>query len=226
MDSSLSTLETLVSGFCAGMESLYPSILTELRKLLADRNAVRSFDKDSNHSCLYAMRFTGAHRPHLNGFRSTDNVACPSMPLDRRNRPCFQDLLHHGAQRDSLMPLNEWLTRTSVYLGMDLDKVELGRAIRKLAGKEGSHIINEELKGMSFAMSPSHEAEDVQNADYELAWKFLVVDLAVRLLCAVRANGRTLVRRHTLPARELPKGNKLFLIEYNPQGWPSQKKAQ
>ena len=220
VNTSLSTLEMLVAGFCSGMVNLYPPILTELRKLLADKDAVRSFDKSSNHECLYALQFPGIQRPYLNGFQSTNNVACPRLVTDRMNRLCLQDLLYYGAQRDSLVPLNEWLSTTSVYLGMKLDKVELRSAIRKLAGKEGSHIINQDLKTMSFALSSS-----IEKADFSLAWKCLIVDIAIRLLCAVRANKKTFVRRHALPARELPKDNNLYILEYSPQGWLSSQES-
>lgn len=141
-------------------------------------------------------------------------MACPHLVTDRMNRLCLQDLLHYGAQKDSLMPLNKWLSTTSIYLGMKLEKVELRSAIQKLAGREGSHIINRDLKDMSFAFSPS-----IETADFSLAWKCLIVDLAIRLLCAVRADRKTLVRRHALPVRELPKNNNRYTLEYNPEGW-------
>ena len=97
---------------------------------------------------------------------------------------------------------------------MTLDKVSLRNAIKQLAGKEGSHIINHQnLKAMSFALSPSKEEKDLENADFGLPWKCLVAELAIRLLCAVRANKRTLVRQHTLPAIQLRNENNLYVLE-------------
>ncbi len=214
VDESLSTLEALVASFCSGEIVLYSPILTELRKLLADENAVRSFDKNSNYKCLYAMRFTGVKRPFLNGFRKSNNVACPCLPMDGKNVLSLQDLIYHGAKRDSLIPLHKWLSTTSVYLGQKLNKVELRNAIKALAGKEGSHIINQDMKSMSFAITPN-----IETADFTLSWKCLIVDIAIRLLCAVRANKKTPIRPHELEVRAPPQENSIYFIQYNPQGW-------
>lgn len=214
VDESLSTLETLVTSFCSGEVHLYSPILTELRKLLADENAVRSFDKKSNHKCLYAMRFTGLKRPFLNGFQKSKNIAFPCLPMGTNNLPSLQDLIYYGAKKDSLMPLQKWLSTTKIYLGQKLNEVELRNAIKTLAGKEGSHIINQDMKTISFAIAPN-----IEMADFGLPWKCLIVDIAIRLLCAVRANKKMPIRLHELEVRAPPRENSIFFIEYNPQGW-------
>ena len=174
----------------------YRVIATELRKLLCDKDAVRSFDRKSKRSSLFELRYGRGDKIHLQAFAKLEpqivasdwRDAGPAVYLDS------VDILRAASGGDHLLSLWHWLKEESV-LDARGSPVQTHRVLKDVADKEGAHIINwkadwRDKAGVALVTrDPSKmTTEELASADYEIGWKQFIVGAGARLLFARRRN--------------------------------------
>ncbi len=209
---SISEIERgLKASVFPGKDSAYRDVATELRKLLVDRRATASFQKSiprAKHTeDLLELPYGTGQKIRLQSFcpprkTATDNyVDIP--PNIYRIRADILSAATHGGPRVSL---RAWLDEHLAYTRKG-QILKVGTAIKHIAGREGSHIINpggEERENIESAfVSEEPQPEAISNIDFNQTnpWRQLGIDAGMRLLEATCASGDRLLE-HTIDVPE------------------------
>ena len=205
---SISEIERGIKAYVFQEEdSAYRDVATELRKLLVDRRATASFQKSilraKNIECLLELHYGNGKKIFLQSFcppgkTAADNYVDITPNIYRAREDILYAATHGGPQ----VSLREWLDEHLAYTRKG-HILKVGTAIKHIAGREGSHIINpvgdkREDIGIAF-VSEEPQPEDIRNIDFNQTnpWRQFVIDTGMRLLEATFASGDRLLE-HTI----------------------------
>ena len=189
----------------------YRSVITELRKLLVDKEAVASFRRSIRRAksakSLLELNYGSGKNIFLKSFRRAGTPATDSyVDVTPDVYPVREDILYAATHGGTLVAIHEWLEEYLAY-GSNGQILKVGTAIRYIAGKEGSHIINpvgderEDIGIAFFSQEPT--LEEIQNTDFNRTnpWRHFVIDAGMRLLAATYASGERVIE-HTINVPE------------------------
>lgn len=185
-----------------GDDFAYRSVVTELRKLLLDKDAASSFRKSvrraKNVKSLLELQYGKGKNIRLQSFiRSMVNGADDFMDVTPDIYAVRTDILYAATQGDNRVPLNEWLEEHLVHASNG-QVLKVGTTIKHIAGKEGSHIINpvgdmrEDVAIAFFSEEPTPEAIEDTDFNRSNPWRQFAIDAGMRLLAATYASGTSL----------------------------------
>ena len=188
-------------------DSAYRRVVTELRKLLVDVDAVQSFRKSTSRAKgarnLIELHYGNGRNIRLKSFRpSKVGVASDFVDVTPDTYAFREDILHAATHDATLVSLRTWLDEDLAY-DRNGRILKVGTTIKYIAGREGAHIINpvgdarDDASIAFFDKQPSpHELE---NTDFNQSnpWRQFVIDAGMRLLEAKFTSGERLVE-HTI----------------------------
>lgn len=192
---SLANIDWSVRSYLVeGKHSLYRTVAVELRKLLLDKDSVRSFlGRGEKRHNLFEAAFGKGDRIYLQSFLSgpgsaTDGYFDVGPPL----YPSPASVLIHARNDDKLVPLREWLEECTVHDSTGAIR-KTANILRDIANKEGAHIINREKKDyrneagitlLPVGVEPT--IEELTAANWEANWQQFVIGAGAKLLYARR----------------------------------------
>ena len=201
VQNSIGSIERGVRAFVFdGVNLTYANVAVELRKLLADRNAVNSYQKDigraRNAKNLFELRFGNMDQIYVGSFAlepSPDsNPVTPPVHYPRIG------ILQGARDTLSALPatLNHWLTEFVCY-DSNYKPMNVVDAIKHVAGREGSHAINpakDRRLRLGFTVSVQSQTGTGEQLECDDGWQHLIIGAGMRLLLAEDSNGRPLIQ--------------------------------
>ena len=171
-----------------GKRSAYQTVATELRKLLLDKDAPRSWVKGTKRQSLFELVHGRRDDIHINGLPSDGSVPCFLHP---------ELMLAYAGSDIELEPMKDWLSRSYVTSPDGLARTH-ETLLRDVADKEGAHIIGsrsgkDAWKGFGIGLI-SESADDLEKGEQLMEmWRQLVVFAGAKLLMAKKwTNGEML----------------------------------
>ena len=197
---SLSNIEWAVSSYIfGGNHSVYRTVAVELRKLLLDKDAVRSFLGSTKLHNLFEAAFGKGDHIYLQSFLPKSGTVTEDGYFDVG--PPFhlspESILLHAGNADQLIPLRQWLGECPVHDSNGAMR-KISKVLQDIADKEGAHIIDWSKKdwrdkaGIALFSAERGKPTDEQiiSAPYEANWQQFVVGAGARVLYArKRKNG-------------------------------------
>ena len=201
---SIGTIERGVKEYVfEGDDSAYRRVATELRKLLADQSAVNSFRKSMQRAktarSIFELHYGNGKNIFLRSFgtvRKTDTDDFVNITPDTYH--VRQDILFAATQGGELVSLRDWLEEDLAHTSKG-EVLKVGTAIKRIVGREGSHIINpigDDREDIAVAFFPSKPTlEELSNTDFNRTnpWRQFVIDAGMRLLSATFPSGKSLI---------------------------------
>ena len=144
---SIATIERGVTEYIFEEDdSGYRRVATELRKLLMDQDAVNSFRKSilraKTARSIFELQFGNGKNIFLKSFGTVRKIESSAYvdvtPDTYRDR---QDILFAATQGGELVSLRDWLQEDLAHTSKG-EVLKVGTTIQRVAGREGSHIIN------------------------------------------------------------------------------------
>ena len=196
-----------------GDESAYRVVATELRKLLVDLDAVRSFHKSIKRAKkaknLFELCYGNSKNILLKSFRSTQYAQSDDyVDVTPNIYSVREDILYCATHGGDLVPMKEWLDEQLVYFKNGEVK-KVGTVINYITGKEGSHIINpvgDKREDIAIAFTSGQPTQDeIENIDFNYTnpWRQFAIDAGMRLLSAKNVSGGRLIE-HTIDVPRTP----------------------
>lgn len=201
---SISEIERGIKAFVDDEDDLaYRGVATELRKLLMDKDAVRSFHKsidraEKAHS-LFELQYGNRRDIFLKSFSPQQKIQADNyVDVTPDIYPDREDVLICAIKDGTRVSLKEWLNE-SVAFSKNGEALNVGTMIKYIAGKEGSHIINpvgdkrEDVK-IGFRSGPPTE-EEIDSITFKITdpWRQFIIDAGMRLLSATNEKGKSLI---------------------------------
>ena len=192
---SLANIDLGVKSYVfARQRSAYRSVAVELRKLLLDRDAVRSFlvSEKKRHN-LFEVVFGRGDKIYVQSFLPKSGTVTEDGYFDvgppLHTSP--EGILLHASKADQLAPLRQWLDECPVHDSNGAVR-KISKVLQDIADKEGAHIINWAKKdwrdkaGLALfsAERGKPTEEQIISAPYEANWEQFVVGAGARLLYA------------------------------------------
>ena len=195
---SISSIEKGIKNYVFHEDgSAYRIVVIELRKLLVDKDAVASFRRSirraKSANSVFELQYGNGKNIMLKSFsrriESSEYVdITPNVYSDRR------DILYSATCAGNLVPLGEWLDEYLAY-SRNGEILKVGTAIKYIAGKEGSHIINpvrdkrEDIGITFFSSEPTPDQLERQDFNATDPWRQFAIDAGMRLLSATTKAG-------------------------------------
>ena len=184
-------------------DSAYRSVATELRKILVDKDGVASFWKSikraKSANSLFELHYGNGSKILLKSFGLVGKGETGDyMDVTPDIYSAREDILYCATHGGRLVSLPEWL-KEHLACTRNGEMLKVGTAIKYIAGKEGSHIINpvgdkREDLGIAFASrEPTPKEVSELDFNYSNPWRQFVIDAGMRLLAATDASGGRLV---------------------------------
>ena len=201
---SVAAIESGISAYVFQQEDFaYRNVVTELRKLLVDKDAVASFQRSIRRAKsarnLLELNYGSGKRIFLKSFCRTEKFATDDyVDVTPDVYAVRMDILYAATHGGTLVDLHEWLGEYLAY-GSKGQVLKVSTAIRYIAGKEGSHIINpvrderEEIGIAFFSQEPT--PDELENTDFNRTnpWRQFVIDAGMRLLASTYASGERFI---------------------------------
>ena len=184
----------------------YRTVVTELRKLLLDKDAASSFRKSirraKNTKSLLELQYGKGKNIRLQSFsRQVRSETGDFMDVTPDVYAVRTDILYAATQSDNRVTLSEWLEEHLVH-ARNGQVLKVSTTIRHIAGKEWSHIINpvgdmREDVGISF-FSQKPTPDVIEDTDFNRTnpWRQFAIDAGMRLLAATYATGESIFRHN------------------------------
>ena len=201
---SVAAIESGISAYVIRQEDFaYRSVATELRKLLVDRNAVSSFQKSLEGARsarnLFELNYGSGKSIFLKSFRRSGTSSADGyVDVTPDVYAVREDILYAATRGGTLVTLHQWLGEYLAHDGKG-QILKVGTAIRYIAGKEGSHIINpvEDIReNVGIAFYP-HEPtpEELESTDFNRTnpWRQFAIDAGMRLLASTYESGERVI---------------------------------
>ena len=198
---SLDNIELAVNAYVfGGKHSSYRTVAVELRKLLLDKDAVRSFLGSTKMHNLFEAVYGKGDRIYLQSFLPKSGTITQDGYFDV-GPPLHvtpTSILVHASKADQLIPLRQWLDECPVHDSNGAVR-KTAKVLQDVANKEGAHIINwsrtdwRNKAGIALIPARSGEPtkEQITSAPYEANWQQFVIGAGARLLYArKRENGK------------------------------------
>ena len=172
-------------------EAAYRSVSTELRKLLLDKNAAKSFSKSLGESAksVFELYYGNGSSIFVKSFATKkelkdkdDFIVTPAIYFERR------DILYHATKQGQRVDVHVWLNEPLAFSPSG-KIISVGTAINLISGKEGAHIIDPRgSEWMKVGLNLSDFAstsENIASLYYHNPWRQFIIDSGMRLLEAV-----------------------------------------
>lgn len=214
IEHSISIIESGIKAYVFERDlSSYRQVSTELRKLLTDRNAARSFAKSisqaKNANNVLEVFYGNGKRIFLKSFvngkpDSSDSYGDVTPNIYR----IPEDILYSATHGDHRVTLRDWLVEDLTH-DRSGRVLNVGTVIKHIADREGSHIINpsgdqrEDIAIAFFNKQPS--AAVIEDTDFNRwnPWRQFIIDAGMRLLDAKFKSGIGLIEHNIdIPAMQ------------------------
>ena len=176
--------------------SAYESVSVQVRKLLLDGNAPRSYDKATRHPNLLALAYGGADHIFVN-----DNPA-PRRSQDEQGYDWFPKTPSLYASPESMISvawngtrqlnLRDWLNHyvTGCHAvgcrcaeGSKRSE-KVSELLRFFADKEGAHRLNHQRERGGIAISSADAQDGLRPRDFDVAWQQFAVEAGLKVAFA------------------------------------------
>lgn len=195
---SLDNIHRAVLGYIFEEDrSAYQTVAVELRKLLLDKNAPRSWDKNTKRQSAFELIFGRRDDIYVSGLPSDGSV---SMFFD------LEIMLACASSSDRLITMKDWLAQRHITSPDGLERT-LATLLRDVADLEGAHIIGSpgasrrSWKGFGVGLLTDHMTDFEKGEEFMEMWRQLVVFAGAKLLMS----------------RRCVDGQLISLLDY---GWP------
>lgn len=199
---SIANIRLGVTAYVFGNQrATYRTVAVELRKLLLDANAARSFGARGKAPTVLRLAYGRLDRIYLQSLQlKRDSVkdtgwADIGPPL----HPDPRDILRRASAADHLVTLRDWLKETPVRDAQGAVR-KTSRVLQDIADKEGAHIIDRwggkdwRETGIAVALAPVHPSEmtteEMANLPYSANWEQFVIAAGASLLYARKREQR------------------------------------
>ena len=179
-----------------GRSSSYRTVAVELRKLLLDPDAARSFGATGKAPTLFGLAFGRLDRMYVQSLALERNSATDGEYIDTGPPLHFDpaDVLRRAQGDDHLVSLRDWLKECPVRDAKGAVR-RTSRILQDIADKEGAHIIGNwggkdwrEQGGLALAPTNPKEMtmDEIAALRYGANWEQFVVAAGAGLLYARR----------------------------------------
>ncbi len=179
----------------------YRTVAVELRKLLLDANAARSFGAKGKAPTVLRLAYGRLDRIFLQSLQpKRDSVnAAGWADVGPPLYPDPKDILRRASADDHLVSFRNWLKETPVRDAQGALR-KTSRVLQDIADKEGAHIIDRwggkdwRETGFAFAVIPADPremtTEEVANLSFDANWEQFVIAAGASLLYARKREQR------------------------------------
>ncbi|MCY4654826.1 MAG: hypothetical protein OXC95_16890 [Dehalococcoidia bacterium] len=174
-----------------------------MRKLLMDQDAVNSFRKSLQRAktarSIFELQYGNGKNILLKSFGKDRTIessnyvdVTPDTFRDRR------DILIASTQGGELVSLRDWLQEDLAHTSKG-EILKVGTTIQRIAGREGSHIINpigDDRENVAIAFfSKKPTPNELKSTDFNRTnpWRQFIIDAGMRLLSATSRSGEQLI---------------------------------
>ena len=163
-------------------QSAYQTVAVELRKLLLDKNAPKSWDKSTKRQSLFELVYGRRDDIYVSGLPSDGSVSMFFHP---------EIMLACASSSDGLVTMKDWLAQRHVTSPDGLERTH-ETLLLDVADMEGAHILGSQgasrrsWKGFGIGLLTDHMTDFEKGEQLMEMWRQLVIFAGAKLLMSRR----------------------------------------